>query len=76
MTLPSYSAISFDSKESHLASLYDACKLIVDTYDQCDILDNVKVTLYEIGDGGICVLPGEFAQSAKEVMNRIAENQL
>lgn len=48
----------------------------MDTYDQCDILDDVKVTLYELGDEGICVLPGEFAQFAKEVMNRIAENQL
>ena len=72
MTLPSYSAISFDSKESHLASLYDACKLIVDTYDQCDILDDVilkeDITRY--------VYPSDVAQYAKEVMNRIAENNL
>lgn len=74
MTLPSYSAISFDSKESHLAALYDAFKLIVDTYDQCDILDDVAVEIEGTEDAFI--FPYDVAQFAKEVMNRIAENQL
>jgi hypothetical protein len=39
MTLPSYNAISFHSEEEHQAALYDACLLIVNTYNQTDMLD-------------------------------------
>lgn len=74
MTLPSYSAISFSSKSEHLAAIYDACKLIVDTYDQCDILDDVAIELE--GANETFIFPYDVAQFAKEVMNRIAENQL
>jgi len=31
--------ISFPSKAHHVAALYDACKLIVDTYCHTDLLD-------------------------------------
>ena len=40
MTLPSYSAISFRSEEEHKAALYDACLLIVNTYNQSDMLED------------------------------------
>lgn len=74
MILPSYSAFSFESKEQHLAALYDACKLIVDTYDQCDIMDDVAVLME--GTTETFIFPFDVAQFAKEVMNRISENQL
>ena len=50
MTLPSYNAISFHSEEEHQAALYDACLLIVNTYNQTDMLDgydNDGVTSYD-----------------------------
>ena len=50
MTLPSYSAISFHSEEEHQAALYDACLLIVNTYNQTDMLDGYDesgVTSYD-----------------------------
>ena len=66
VTLPSYSAISFISKEAHEAALYDACLLIVNTYNQTDMLDKLQpehsnVTAYE------------FMQFARNVLNQIAE---
>jgi hypothetical protein len=65
MTLPSYSAISFRSQEEHEAALYDACLLIVNTYNQTDMLDNLQpdhsnVTAYE------------FMQFARNVLNQLA----
>ncbi len=42
MILPSYSAMQFHSKEEHLAALYDACLLIVNTYNSSDILDGYE----------------------------------
>jgi tagatose-1,6-bisphosphate aldolase non-catalytic subunit AgaZ/GatZ len=50
MTLSSYNAISFHSEEEHQAALYDACLLIVNTYNQTDMLDgydNDGVTSYD-----------------------------
>jgi tagatose-1,6-bisphosphate aldolase non-catalytic subunit AgaZ/GatZ len=50
MTLPSYNAISFHSEEEHQAALYDACLLIVNTYNQTDMLDGYDtkgVTSYD-----------------------------
>ena len=66
MTLPSYSAISFHSKEEHKAALYDACLLIVNTYNQTEMLDELQpehsnVTAYE------------FMQFARNVLNQLAE---
>jgi hypothetical protein len=66
MTLPSYNAISFKSKEEHEAALYDACLLIVNTYNQTDLLDELQpdhsnVTAYE------------FMQFARNVINSIAK---
>ncbi len=68
MTLPSYSAISFRSQEEHLAALYDACLLIVNTYNQSDMLDG-----YEIGTGYSQVTAYGFMKFARNVLNQIAE---
>jgi tagatose-1,6-bisphosphate aldolase non-catalytic subunit AgaZ/GatZ len=43
MTLPTYSAIQFHSEQEHQAALYDACLLIVNTYNQTDMLDGYDV---------------------------------
>ena len=64
MTLPSYSAISFHSKEEHQAALYDACLLIVNTYNQSDMLDNYEY----LGTNAY-----EFMQFARHIVNQIAE---
>lgn len=64
MTLPSYSAISFHSEEEHEAALYDACLLIVNTYNQSNMLDGYNhgsVTAYD------------FMKFARNVLNQIAE---
>jgi len=64
MTMPTYNAMQFESKAHHTAALYDACKLIVDTYMGSDALDGVtyeQVTAYQ------------FMKYAKAVMNEIAE---
>lgn len=65
VTLPSYSAISFISKEAHKAALYDACLLIVNTYNQTKMLDDVTyndMTSYE------------FMKFALNVLNQLAED--
>jgi hypothetical protein len=62
--LPSYSAISFHSQEEHTAALYDACLLIVNTYNQTDMLDGFDpygVTSYD------------FMKFARHILNQIAE---
>lgn len=64
MTLPSYSAIQFSSKEEHQAALYDACLLIVNTYNQSDMLD-----FYEHNG----VSPYSFMTFARNILNQIAE---
>jgi len=62
--LPSYSAISFHSKEEHRAALYDACLLIVNTYNSSDMLD-----FYEHNG----VTSYAFMAFARNVLNQIAE---
>jgi hypothetical protein len=64
MTLPSYNAIQFHSKEEHLAALYDACLLIVNTYNQSEMLDDYDPygqTSYE------------FMRFARHILNQISE---
>ena len=66
MTLPTYSAIQFNAEAAHKAALYDACLLIVNTYNQTDMLDNLQpehsnVTAYE------------FMQYARNILNQIGE---
>jgi hypothetical protein len=64
MTMPTYDAISFESKAHHVAAVYDACKLIVNTYNGSDVLDGVSVN---------DVTAYDFMKYAKQVMNEIAE---
>jgi hypothetical protein len=63
MTLPTYSAISFKSEEEHQAALYDACLLIVNTYNQTDMLDGYdydRVTSYD------------FMKFARKIVNNLS----
>ena len=71
MTLPSYNAMQFHSKEEHLSHLYDACLLIVNTYNQSDVLDGYTVDNYK---GGLTAY--DFMKYARNIVNRIAEGQL
>ena len=66
--LPSYNAISFKSKEEHEAALYDACLLIVNTYNQTDALDGYAVDNYK---GGVTAY--DFMKFARNVINSIAK---
>ena len=61
--LPTYSATSFHSKEEHQAALYDACLLIVNTYNQSDMLDG-----YEHGN----VTSYDFMKFARNILNQLA----
>lgn len=70
MTLPSYNAIQFHSKEEHQAALYDACLLIVNTYNQSDMLDGYGC---EIGTGYSNVSAYGFMKFARSVLNQLAE---
>lgn len=70
--IPSYSAFSFPSRQAHLSALYDSCMMIVNTYEQCSIMDNVEIVISE----EIKMSGYDFAQYAKEIMNRIAEQTL
>lgn len=64
MTLPTYNAIQFHSKEEHLAALYDACLLIVNTYNGSDVIDGYSV------DG---VSPYDFMRFARNILNQLAD---
>ena len=67
MVLPTHNAISFTSKEEHQAALYGACLLIVNTYNQTDMLD-----FYEHNG----VTPYTFMTFARNILNRISEDTL
>ena len=64
--LPTHNAISFHSKEEHQAALYDACLMIVNTYNQSDMLD-----FYEHNG----VTPYTFMTFARNVLNQISNIQ-
>jgi hypothetical protein len=68
VTLPSFNAIQFSSKEEHQAALYDACLLIVNTYNQSDVLDGYAVDNFK---GGVTAY--DFMKFARNVLNQIAE---
>ena len=63
MTLPSYNAIQFNSEEEHQAALYDACLLIVNTYNQSDMLDG-----YDEGN----VTAYDFMKFARNILNNLS----
>jgi N-acetylglucosamine kinase-like BadF-type ATPase len=64
VTLPTHNALQFHSQEEHQAALYGACLLIVNTYNQTDMLD-----FYEHNG----VTPYTFMTFARNVLNQIAE---
>jgi hypothetical protein len=68
MTLPTYSAIQFNAEAAHKAALYDACLLIVNTYNQTDMLDG-----YTIDNANGYVTAYDFMKYARNILNRIAE---
>ena len=63
LTLPTYNNI-FISEAEHKAAVYDACLLLVETYNRTDMLD-----FYEHNG----VTPYTFMTFARNVLNRIAE---
>jgi hypothetical protein len=71
MVLPTYNAIQFASKEEHLSHLYDACLLIVNTYNGSDILDGYCI---ENCNGNVTAY--DFMKYARNIVNQIAEGQL
>ena len=64
--LPTHNAIQFHSKEEHQAALYDACLMIVNTYNQSDMLD-----FYEHNG----VTPYTFMTFARNILNQISNIQ-
>lgn len=60
--------MNFQSKEEHKAALYDACLLIIDTYQQTDIIDAVCVDKHI----ACRVTAYDFRNFAREVANQIA----
>ena len=64
MTLPAYNAIDFPSEKDHRAALYDACLLIVNTYNQSDMLDDYDTSALNCYD---------FMRFARHILNQIAE---
>ena len=68
MILPTYNAMQFNSQEEHRAALYDACLLIVNTYNGSDVLDGYAVDNHK---GGVTAY--DFMKFARNVINHIAE---
>ena len=67
MTLPTYNAIQYNSREEHLAALYDACLLIVNSYNQTEMLDGLSC------DG---VTSYSFMKFASHILTQIGEGNL
>ena len=63
-TEPVTSSISFRSEEEHKAALYDACLLIVNTYNQTEMLE-------DYGYRGLTSY--DFMTFARHIVNEIAE---
>jgi hypothetical protein len=72
MAIPSYNAVlQFSTKEHHKAALYDACLLIVNTYNQSDMLDSYSIE--NVCKSGY-VSPYDFMRFARNVLNQISEH--
>jgi hypothetical protein len=69
MTLPSYNSIQFHSKSEHLAALYDSCLLIVNTYNQTDMLDGYCIENY---NGNVTAY--DFMKYARRIINNYEGN--
>ena len=68
MVLPTHNAISFTSKEEHQAALYDACLLIVNTYNQSDMLDG-----YTIENVNGYMTAYDFMKYSRNILNQISQ---
>jgi hypothetical protein len=71
MVLPTHNAIQFNAEAAHKAALYDACLLIVNTYNGSDMLDG-----YTIDNANGYVTAYDFMKYARNILNRIAEDTL
>jgi hypothetical protein len=71
MVLPTYNAIQFHAEEHIKQHLYDACLLIVNTYNQTDMLDGYCI---ENCNGNVTAY--DFMKYARNILNRIAEDTL
>lgn len=61
-------ALSFPTKEHHLAALYDACALIVNTYIETDMFEVYEQEGLKDHDN--------FVATAREIMELIAVGEL
>jgi hypothetical protein len=68
MTMPTYNAMQFYSEAAHKAALYDACLLIVNTYNGSDILDGHCIENY---NGNVTAY--DFMKYARNILNSIGE---
>lgn len=60
-------ALSFHNRQEHLAALYDACALIVNTYRETEILDDVSLDF----DGNV-ISGYKFHLYSREVIHQIS----
>ena len=60
--------VSFITRQQHIAALYDACHLIVDTYFQTDLLDIYED--HKLSDSH------RLQATCREIMNLIAEGSI
>jgi hypothetical protein len=68
---PNLQCNSVYCKRAHKAALYDACLLIVNTYNQTDMLDGYCI---ENCNGNVTAY--DFMKYARNILNRIAEDTL
>ena len=66
--LPTHNAIQFNAEAAHRAALYDDCLMIVNTYNQSDMLDG-----YTIDNANGYVTAYDFMKYARNILNRIGE---
>jgi hypothetical protein len=60
--------ISYPSRAHHIASVYDACKLLVDTYNNTDVLDIYEN--HKLGDAY------QLQLTCREILRLIAEGDI
>lgn len=58
--------LSYPSKAHHIAAVYDACKLLVETYCHSDLLDVYEE--HKLGDAY------QLQLTCREIVDLIAEN--
>ena len=72
MSIPNYNAIQFHSKEEHIAALYDACLLIINTHRTTDLLDGY--THHSADDKKTHT--DDFVKFARMILDEISEGHL